>query len=74
MLSSADEDFTIAIPRKQYSGEVNLTFQHMLSKITVTAQLSSELIKGGYTISSGYTATLLVPYNKSTIDAVSPSE
>ena len=65
----AQEDFTIAIPRKQYAGQVNFTFQHMLSKITFNVDLSEELTKAGYEIIGDVTGAVTVPYNTSSIDA-----
>ena len=64
------EDFTIAIPRTQSSGQVDFTFQHMLCLVQVYVQLSSELTTAGYTVNNDFTATLVVPYYKGNINAV----
>ena len=67
--TNADMDFTIAKPLKQDQGSVSFSFQHMLSQINVSAVLSDELLAAGYTLGTGYAATVKVPYNTSTIDA-----
>lgn len=72
--SDANMDFTIAAPVEQNastSKTVALTFSHMLSKITVVANLSDELTTAGYTLETGYTSTFIVPYNSGTISAKS---
>lgn len=45
----ANEDFTIATPVKSAnSGQVQLLFSHMLSKLTFNAELSDDLINDGF--------------------------
>ena len=70
IISSAQEDFTIAIPLKQNSGTVNLKFQHMLSKIVVNLALADALTEAGYSLNDDYKTTLVVAYDINTIDAV----
>ncbi|MFI3331536.1 MAG: fimbrillin family protein [Rikenellaceae bacterium] len=48
--STAKEDFTVATPVKQQSGQVSLEFTHMLSKLNIKAALSEDL--SAYTIDS----------------------
>lgn len=67
--SDADMDFTIANPVSQTSGEVQLSFQHALSQVKVTALLSTELTSAGYILSDGYLSTFVIPYNTATINA-----
>ena len=67
---SAQTDFTIAIPLTLDSGNVNLQFQHMLSKIIVNAKLSDDLTNAGYTLNSNYKTSLQVAYDINTINAV----
>lgn len=74
----ADEDFTVATPVKDMTygqtsgtGTVNLQFHHVLSKIVISAKLSPELIKAGYTIEPGYTADLTMKYNSGSIEITS---
>lgn len=65
----ANEDFTVATPVTQSSGTVPLIFNHMLSKITITADLTETLIAAGYTIDfTGTTATVSVAQNSGTTD------
>lgn len=68
--STAQQDFTIAIPLKQNSGTVNLQFQHMLSKIVVNVALADALIEAGYSLDENYKTTLKVAYDINTINAV----
>ncbi len=68
--TNADEDFTIATPvRGATSGgastPVALSFNHMLTKITIEADLKQELKDAGYSITFA-SATLGVPYKKGT--------
>lgn len=62
---NADEDLTIANPvenmtfeKTKGTGLINFQFFHVLSKIVISAQLSPELTKAGYTIEPNYTASL----------------
>ena len=69
---TAKVDFTIATPvktAKTATGIVPLTFNHMLSKVVISAQLSDDLIKSKYALSTGYTATLGVPNSVGTVNA-----
>lgn len=61
--SAANEDFTIATPVTASSGTVNLSFNHMLSKITVAADLTADLKSAGYSVSFT-SATLGVAKNE----------
>ncbi|MFR9620897.1 MAG: fimbrillin family protein [Rikenellaceae bacterium] len=53
--STANEDFTIATPvtaatyNSTVDGEVDFTFSHVLTKITINIQLSDKLFEDGYT-------------------------
>ena len=50
---TADEDFTIATPaidKTEATGTVALSFKHMLSKITVAADLTQDLKDAGYSV------------------------
>lgn len=50
---TADEDFTIATPvtgATEATGTVALSFKHMLSKITVAADLTQDLKDAGYSV------------------------
>ena len=63
--ADAKEDFTIAEPilnaTKANTGVVNFLFAHMLSKVTITVDLTDELKDAGYSFSfTGGTAILLV--------------
>ena len=72
--TKADIDFTVATPyvtAKTSTGVVPLTFNHMLSKIIVTAQLSESLLNQHYELSSGYTASFTVPNSVGTINVAS---
>lgn len=51
--STANEDFTIATPvigTTEATGTVALSFKHMLSKITVAADLTADLKTAGYSV------------------------
>lgn len=69
--ATANEDFTIATPVKNATSAthtpVSLQFSHMLSKITVTADLTQELKDAGYSVSFT-SATLNVAKNVGTTD------
>lgn len=68
--SAANEDFTIATPVENATSAVtpvNLQFSHMLSKITVSADLKQELKDAGYTVSFT-SASLTVAKNTGTTD------
>lgn len=68
--AAADQDFTVATPvlnATESNGTVNLQFHHMLSKITVSADLSAELKKAGYTMETAYTANVTMPLDKGSI-------
>lgn len=69
--SSGKEDFTVATPvTGKSSGQVALSFKHMLSKISVTATLHQDLLDAGYTIDlTSATATVVVAKNQDTVDA-----
>ena len=67
---SAQVDFTIAIPLTLDSGNVNLQFQHMLSKIIMNVKLSDDLTNAGYSLNSTYKTSLQVAYDINTINAV----
>ena len=67
--ATAQQDFTIAIPVIQNSGQVKLQFQHMLSLISTNVVLSDELTAAGYSLGY-YTATVQVAYDINTINAV----
>lgn len=72
--ADGNEDFTIAAPVLNQSADlVELEFSHVLSKVSVTATLSQELTTAGYTIKEGYTSTLTLLYNTSTINAADDS-
>ena len=82
-------DFTIATPVKQARSpstnnvSVPLVFKHMLSKVDITVNLSSELIANKYQLNEGsagvvvdendtvYWSNITVPYNNGVIDAAS---
>lgn len=68
--TDADEDFTIAAPVTGLSsGTVAFQFAHMLSKITVSADLTQELKDAGYSLTfTGGAATLSVNSTGGTID------
>lgn len=65
-VGNAEEDFTIAKPKTGLSsGVVAFEFAHMLSKISVTASLSQDLLDAGYsldatTLATGLSANLSV--------------
>lgn len=68
--ATADQDFTVATPVKaanEATGTVNLQFHHMLSKVTVSADLSNALKTAGYTLEAGYTANVTLPLDKGSI-------
>lgn len=70
--STADQDFTIATPvlnQAAISSAVPLVFNHMLSKINIQLNLSSEL-DTLYTLEDSWTSELSVLYTSGTIDAV----
>ena len=70
--STADQDFTIAEPALNKEASivpVELTFSHMLSKISIQLKLDSELEKL-YTLKDTWTSELSVLYTSGTIDAV----
>ena len=74
--TDADTDFTIATPvktAKTSTGIVPLSFNHMLSKVKISAQLSTDLTTSKYALSSGYKATLGVPNSVGTADAAAAS-
>lgn len=49
--AGADEDFTVAAPETGLSsGTVEFKFSHMLTKITVSAELTSKLTAAGYSM------------------------
>ncbi len=56
--ATAQEDFTIASPVTQNTGQVQLVFEHMLTKITITPKLSDALIAAGYTLDPAVTSFL----------------
>lgn len=67
--ASGNEDFTVATPlvgltSATNNGTVNLQFHHMLSKISISADLSAALKAAGYTIEGTYYASLTVPYDR----------
>lgn len=65
--AAADEDFTVATPMTQSTGTVALNFNHMLSKVTITADLTQTLKDAGYTIDlTATTATVSVTQNSGT--------
>lgn len=68
--ANADEDFTVATPVQNVTdtgNPVTLNFNHMLSKITITADLTQTLKDAGYTIDfTGATATVSVAQNSGT--------
>lgn len=67
--AAATEDFTIAAPvTGASSGTVGFQFAHMLSKITVSADLTQELKDAGYSLAFTGAATLAVLANGGTID------
>lgn len=71
--AGANEDFTIAEPilnaTKASTGVVNFQFAHMLSKVTISVDLTDELKSAGYSVSfTGGTASLLVNATTATIN------
>lgn len=68
--AAANEDFTIAAPVTGLSsGTVPFQFAHMLSKITVSADLTQDLKDAGYSLTfTGGAATLNVNSTGGTID------
>ena len=77
--TAANEDFTIATPMLgldktagSNTGTVDFTFNHMLSKIEVTATLSAALTASNYVINlTNATVTLTVASNQGTLNAMS---
>ncbi|MFI3266652.1 MAG: fimbrillin family protein [Rikenellaceae bacterium] len=74
--TGADDDFTASQVLGQ-TGETNTNvafeFQHLLSKVSVAYQLTTELTNAGYSINSDATATLTVVNNNGTVDIVAAS-
>lgn len=71
--AGADEDLTIADKVTAQSGTVMFTFRHVLSKITVSANLSEALATAGYSITTAPTATVSVGVSKGTIRPTDPN-
>ena len=75
--ANADEDFTVATPKTAQNqtmgspaGTVNFVFEHMLSKVTVKAVLSADLLTSGYVLDlTAAKADLVVASNQGTVDA-----
>lgn len=71
---NAQEDFTVASPVEQSSGNVGLLFMHMLSKISVVPTLSSSLTAAGYALDlTKATTELRMNSNAATIDVTASS-
>ena len=74
--TTANIDFTVATPVSKSQSQVTdnvvpLEFKHMLSKVVISAKLSTDLTGSGYALSTGYTATLGVGNSIGTVDAAS---
>ena len=72
--TTGDQDFTIPTPVTQSGNtdrNVALNFKHMLSKIVFKVQLSTAMIKDGYSMNTDYTTTLNVASTGATINAAS---
>lgn len=72
--STADEDFTIAVPATgETKSPVALTFKHMLSKVTIQLILDENLTDI-YTLDANWSAIFSVVYTSGTIDATSATD